>query len=59
MGLEEDLVRIIRIERLRDVSQKFSNQIKPVVDAFRARSRMRVITVQRAVRHRSRFQGDF
>jgi len=27
MGLEEDLVRIIRIERLRDVSQKFSNQI--------------------------------
>jgi hypothetical protein len=41
--LEEDLDRIIRIERLRDVSQKFSNQIKPVVDAFRARSRMRVI----------------
>jgi len=43
LGLEEDLDQIIRIERLRNVSQKFSNQIKPIVDAFRARSRMRVI----------------
>jgi len=40
---EEDLNRIIKIENLKDVSQKFSDQIRTITDAFGSAVGMRII----------------
>jgi len=40
---EEDLNRIIRIEKLEDVSHKFSDQIKTITEKFGSLSRLRIL----------------
>lgn len=43
-GLEdEDLDKIIRIENLKDKTQKFSDQIKTIVERFNSVSRLRIV----------------
>jgi hypothetical protein len=43
-GLEdEDLNRIIKIENLKDVTQRFFNSVKRIIESFGSVSRLRIV----------------